>query len=312
MSDRMTLFERRQRILGFLREQSGVKVTELAQLFNVSEGTIRNDLRALDQTGQLTRVRGGAVVRDGRRFMSPAFADRVRVNSDAKQSIARWAANTIEDGDAILLDASTTVFAMVPFLQDLHNLTIVTNGIEVGLALAQNPAHAVILIGGILRPDGTSVVGHLGEKILDELHIKTAFVSCSGFSVDAGLTEVDIQEVQLKRKMIYCAERVVALIDSSKFGKVDLTSFASLDEISHIFTDDALEPQYVDQLRPTCTALTVCRNGTALPYDPCEDEPGSPEAYGQRTLASRADAGAVRSEVRDGLVPELSRNTKES
>jgi DeoR/GlpR family transcriptional regulator of sugar metabolism len=198
------------------------------------------------------------------------------VNAEAKQRIARQAANTIEDGDAILLDASTTVFAMVPYLQNCHNLTIVTNGIEVGLALAQNPSHTVILVGGILRPDGTSVVGHLGQRILDALHIKTAFVSCSGFSVEAGLTEVDIQEVQIKSEMIGSAERVVALVDSTKFGKVDLTSFASLQQISHIFTDGHLDPDFVKQLRHTCTDLTVCGDTEASSFNPCEEEPASP------------------------------------
>ena len=97
----------------------------------------------------------------------------------------------------------------------LRNLTIVTNGIEAGLALAKNSSHTVILVGGVLRPDGTSVVGHLGARILENLYVKTALVSCSGFTLQAGLTEADIQQVLLKSKMIGCAERVLALIDST-------------------------------------------------------------------------------------------------
>lgn len=268
----MTTFGRRQRILDLLRKQSGIKVTELAHLLNVSAGTIRNDLTALEKAGQLTRVRGGAVLRDQNRFMSPAFAARVQVNAEAKQRIARQAAGMVEDGDSILLDASSTVFAMVPYLQDRHNLTIITNGIESGLALARNPSHAVILIGGMIRPDGTSVVGPLGEKILEDLHVKMAFVSCSGFSVEAGLTEVDIHEVQLKKRMIRCAERVVALIDSSKFGRVDLTSFASLEQVAHIVTDNHLNPQFVPQLRQICTHLTICADGSAVSFNPCDEQ----------------------------------------
>jgi DeoR/GlpR family transcriptional regulator of sugar metabolism len=274
----MILFERRQGILNLLREQSGIKVAELARRFGVSEGTIRNDLNALEGEGRLTRVRGGAVPRDGHRFVSRSFADRARTNAEAKRRIARRAAELVEDGDSILLDASTSVFAMVPYLQDRRNLTVVTNGIEVGLALAQNPSHTVILVGGVVRPNGTSVVGHLGGKILDEMHIKTAFVSCSGFSVEAGLTEVDIQEVQLKKKMIGSAERVMALIDSSKFGKVDLTSFASLEQVSHIFTDSDVPPYFIEQLRRTCTTLTVCDETTASSFVPCTETQGSNSA----------------------------------
>jgi len=268
----VTTFERRQRIFDLLRERSGVKVTKLAKLLDVSEGTIRNDLNALEEAGQLTRVRGGAVAKNDHRTRIPAFADRAQLHADAKQWMARRAVNMIEDGDSILLDASSTAFYIAPLLQDFRNLTIVTNGIEVGLTLAQNLSYTVILVGGVIRPDGTSVVGHLGGKILEDLHIKTAFVSCSGFSVEAGLTEVDIQEVQVKKQMIRCAERVVALIDSSKFGKVDLTSFASLEQVSHVFTDSNVDPKFIEQLRQTCTALTVCGEDTASSFTLCDEE----------------------------------------
>ena len=268
----MTIFERRQRILGFLRERPGIKVPELAKLLKASEGTIRNDLRALENAGELTRVRGGAVVRDGRDFISPAFGARSQVNAAAKKRIGRWAAGMVEDGDSVLLDSSSTVFHIAPFLLDRSNLTIITNGIEVAYALAENPTHTIILIGGVLRPDQALTVGYLGEKILENLHIKTAFVSCSGFSVETGLTQVDIQEAQLKSRMIESAERVVALIDSTKFGKVDLTPFATVEQISHILTDSELAPRYIDAIRQTCANLTVCGENTTSTYTSCSQE----------------------------------------
>jgi ribose transport system substrate-binding protein len=180
----------------------------------------------------------------------------------------------VEDGDSVLLDSSTTVFHIAPFLRDRSRLTVITNGIEVAFALGQNPTHTIILIGGILRPDRALVVGYLGERILEDLHIKTAFVSCSGFSVESGLTQVDIQEAQLKSKMLESAERVVALIDSSKFGQVDLTPFATIDRVSHILTDSDLDPRYIDELRQTCTNLTICGENTISSYTPCSEELG--------------------------------------
>ncbi|MGD9316485.1 MAG: substrate-binding domain-containing protein [Anaerolineae bacterium] len=268
----MTTYERRQRILGLLREQPGIRVPELAKLLSVSEGTIRNDLRALEKAGELTRVRGGAVVRDGRDFISPAFGARAEVNTTAKKRIARWAAEMVEDGDSVLLDSSSTVFHIAPFLLDRANLTIITNGIEVAYALAENPTHTIILIGGVLRPDRALTVGYLGEKILENLHIKTAFVSCSGFSVETGLTQVDIQEAQLKSRMIGSVERVVALIDSTKFGKVDLTPFATVEQVSHILTDSDLAPRYIDDLRQTSANLTVCGENTTSTFTPSSQE----------------------------------------
>jgi ribose transport system substrate-binding protein len=292
----MTAFERRQRILDLLRDQPGIKVTDLAQRLGVSEGTIRNDLSALEKEGVLRRVRGGAVLRQRHRFVSPSFAARVQVNADAKEWIARRAADMVKDGDSILMDASTTVFAMVPHLEGLRNLTVVTNGIEIALALAQC-SHSVILVGGMVHSEGASVVGHLGEKILRDLHIKTAFTSCSGFSVDVGLTEIDMQEEQVKRQMIQGAEQVIALIDSSKFGKVDLTSFASLDQIAHILTDSRLDPQYIDQLRYTDVVLTVCGEQTASRFTPWREE----KDHFQIGFANLGESMPFAIDVRRGL-----------
>jgi ribose transport system substrate-binding protein len=268
----MTTFQRRQRILDLLREQPGIRVPEMARLLQVSEGTIRNDLRALEQADELTRVRGGATVRDRREFISREFGARTKTNATSKQRIARWAADMVEDGDSVLLDASSSVFHIAQFLMTRSNLTVVTNGIEVAYALAQNPTHTIILIGGVLRPDRALTVGYLGERILENLHIKTAYVSCSGFSVETGLTQVDIQEAQLKSRMIESAERVVALIDSTKFGKVDLTPFATVEQVSHILTDSDLAPHHIDDIRQTCINLTVCGKNTTSTYAPCSQE----------------------------------------
>jgi DeoR/GlpR family transcriptional regulator of sugar metabolism len=153
----LTTFERQQRLIEMIRQQPGIRVPELARLLGVSEGTIRNDLRSLSQAGRLKRVRGGAIV-DGHGLaaQSPAFTARARVSEEAKRRIARWAAELVEDGDTLLFDASTTVYYLAEFLKDRRNLTIVTNGIEIARSLAQTLPQ-VILLGGIMRADGTSV-----------------------------------------------------------------------------------------------------------------------------------------------------------
>lgn len=112
------------------------------------------------------------------------------------------------------------MYCMAQFLQDCHNLTVVTNGIEGGRKLAQNSSNTVMLLDGVLRPDGTLVTDLVSEHFLKDLHIKTAFVSCAGFTPEAGLTELDVRDAQLKSQMIAAASSVVALIDSTKFGKM--------------------------------------------------------------------------------------------
>lgn len=295
----MLPLERQASILQLLRQTPGITVSELAQMLQVSEGTIRNDLKALESAGKIQRVRGGAIVPDHHTFISPTFAARAHTNVRAKECIARWAAELVEDGDSIMLDASTTVYAMVPYLQKRKNLTVITNGIEIALALAKNLSHTVILIGGKVRPDGTSVGGSLGEQIVRNLHARTAFVSCTGFSASAGLTEVDLPEVELKRLMIQSADRVVALIDSSKFGRVDLTSFASIDQISHVFTDDHIAPAYIEELRQTQAQLTVCGEESASTYSPSRHQP-KPKRY-KIGFANLSDSLPFAADVRRGL-----------
>lgn len=264
----MTTYERRQTILRMLQENASVKVTELAHHLNVSEGTIRNDLEALDKERQLVRVRGGAVARDQNLIPSYAINARARVNMDAKRRIAQWAAGMVESGDSMLLDASTTVYHMAAFLKDRQNLTVVTNGLEVARLLAENPTNTVILLGGILKNDGSAVVGGISETILKALHIQNAFVSASGFSIEAGLMENDIQEAQLKSMMIKAAGRTIALLDTSKFGKLRLAPFAALKSIDHIVTDNEVSPQIADQLSRANIHLTICSETTVTTYPP--------------------------------------------
>jgi ribose transport system substrate-binding protein len=268
----LTTFERRQRLLELLRIQPGVRVPELAAILSVSQGTVRNDLEALAENNQVTRVHGGAVLADDRPLSSPSFFSRAHQNEASKLMIARWAAELVEDGDSILLDASTTVCYIARYLKDRRKLRVITNGIEVARLLAGNPSNTVVLVGGVLNTDGSSITGPLGEQFYQDLHIQKAFVSGSGFTLEAGLTEVHIYEAKLKSKAISSANTVIALVDSSKFGKVDLTPFARIEQIDHLFTDNNLSQAWIGQLKQSCLTFTVCASDIANSFTPCSKE----------------------------------------
>ena len=252
--------DRRQRLLLLLNKQSRISVAELAVILAISPRTVSGDLRALASEGQSVRIRGDEVLFDragpGRNGDSSAF--RSQMHQDAKRSIARWAAGLVKNGDTILMDASTTAFNMVPFLAERRGLVVLTNGIEAGRCLAENTSNTVLLVAGIIRSDGSAVVGPLYEPVLRNRHIAAAFVSCKGFSLAAGLTEADPNEAAIKSQMIPLAQSVVALIDSSKFGQVYQTPFARADQVTHIFSDDGLEPYWVQQVQEASIVLTRC------------------------------------------------------
>lgn len=243
-----------------------MRVPELAEALDVSEGTIRNDLLALDEDRQLMRVRGGAVAIEDTPEPERQISQRAQINSDSKKRLARWASGMVESGDVILLDASTTVLAMADYLRDRDHLTVVTNGIEIARRMAKNPTNTVILPGGMLRTDGNALTGTIGERLLKELHIHTAFVSCTGFSLESGFMENDIQEVEIKRLMVQAAQQIVMLVDSTKWGKLGLTPFMSLDAVQYLVTDRDIPPGVVAALSGGNTNVIVCGEKTTANY----------------------------------------------
>lgn len=260
----MTSFERRHLLIELLRKQPGVRVSEMAETLGVSEGTIRNDLNALEAEGRLTRYHGGAILREQTEFINTTFSARHQEHSPEKMIISQRAAELVNDGDSVLLDASSTVYYLSLAIQNRQRLRVVTNGLDSARLLAKNPSNSVFLIGGVLHQDGSSVTGLFSQQIINELHTQKAFVSCSGFSLERGMTEVHFEEAQLKRKAIESATQLIALIDSSKFGKEDLTSFASARQITHLYTDSGLTTDWATRLNQAGIEHTICDNKLAV------------------------------------------------
>lgn len=268
------VFERHQKILDFLKDRTSISVTELSEMLDVSEGTIRNDLQALDAKGQLHRVRGGAVAPTQFAAHGNPIRAKAQINAEQKQWIAQWASGQIDSGDVILLDASTTVLYIAQFLVDRTNLTVVTNGLEVARILAANPTNTVILVGNILQPDGNTIVGTADQAMLQALKIRTGFVSSVGFSIEMGLLERDPQEAQLKQQVISACQKKIALIDSSKVGKGALTPFATLNDIDHVVTDVNMAADTIEAIRKTATHVTICSEQSVATYASYESNGG--------------------------------------
>jgi ribose transport system substrate-binding protein len=266
-------YRRRQTIQALLKERGELSIDQLVLALGVSPNTVRNDLNAMAADGMVRRLRGGAAPAEQQNgagsLINRAFAARCASHPEAKRVIARWAAELVEDGDSILLDASSSVFYLVELLRERNNLTVVTSGIEAGRLLAHNPSNTVFLLGGQIRPDGQLVTSIVGEEFLRDLHIKTGFVSCSGFTPQAGLTEWSLSEAHLKRQMVAAVGSVVALVDSSKFGRVDLAPFATLGQIAHLYTESSPSAEWISAIQEACADLTVCAPHGVSRYASC-------------------------------------------
>lgn len=230
--------ERRRQIAYRLEQQQRVTVSELVQHFSVSEVTIRKDLAWLETQKLAVRTHGGAILASANRNPNEMdFEVRARLQTHEKERIGEAAANCVRDGETIALDASTTALAMVPFLGIKSELTVMTNGLQTAIQLNQFSSVSVLIPGGMLRQKSFSLVGTWGKSILQQIHISKAFVGARGLTMREGLTDVNGDEVELKREIVASAKEVIAVIDSSKWDQIAFATFCPLERLKLIITD---------------------------------------------------------------------------
>ncbi|WP_404455021.1 DeoR/GlpR family DNA-binding transcription regulator [Oceanobacillus kapialis] len=240
--------ERRNLILTQLQKEKRLAVKELAHSLNVSEATLRTDLNIMEEEGLLTRTHGGAVLNES---TSPknSFTERAMRNIEYKQSITNKAIELIQYKSSILLDASTTALELARKLKETDiRLTVVTNGLSTAIELKENPNINVIVLGGIARIGSMALEGLIGSAILNKINIDIMFTSASGFTVEDGLTDFNVYEVELKKQMIEKADKLVTLIDHTKIGKSSISSFATTDQIDTFITDKKLSDELTKEL----------------------------------------------------------------
>lgn len=235
--------ERRMKILELLQKKQRATVKELSEAVHASEATLRTDLNIMEQEGLLIRTHGGAMIDDtitnANLKTEHTFVERERKNRDQKMLIGMKAFELIQNRQCILLDASSTALELAKILKDKNiRLTVVTNGINAALELKENPSITVILLGGMLRMGSVAVEGTLGSQILNQINIDAIFTSARGFTIEDGLTDFNVYEVELKKKMIQSASKVIALLDHTKIGKSSLAGFAETEQIHAIVTDN--------------------------------------------------------------------------
>ncbi len=237
-----------------MREGGGLSVAELSQRFDVSEVTIRTDLRALSSRDLLIRPRGRALAMGASPELT--FDIRRQLHAEEKDRIGRCAAALVTPGDTIALDASTTALAMLPYLKRLPELTLVSNSLKVALSLLDAPQVHLIVPGGYLRRESISLVGQTGSLLAD-LHVRTGFFGAWGLTIENGLTDVNLEEVNTKRRLIERCQRAVGLVDSHKWGQVAAATFARLDQVQQIITDVAAPADLVEEVRRCGVEVTL-------------------------------------------------------
>jgi DeoR/GlpR family transcriptional regulator of sugar metabolism len=238
----------RLRVIGLLvRERGSVRVGELAERFGMTDETIRRDLARMEEMGILERSYGGAVAPRG--DSETTYSGRLLEQSAAKMAIAARAAELVEDGDALIIDAGTTTLCLVRCLAGRRDLFVATNAVTHAVELASNSRISVVVIGGLLRPSTFGAVGDLGVGMLADLHVKRTFLAIHSLSSTAGLTGPRLDEVGIKRAMMKAATEVVLLADHSKVGRESLVRVAPVEAVARVITSEGVDPGEVRAIR---------------------------------------------------------------
>ena len=235
--------ERKLQIIEYLAQFKKATVQQLCNYFNVSSATIRNDLRDLDLKGQITRTHGGAMMREQAGF-EPDIRSRELEHVAEKKQIAVLALTLVEDGDTIAIDTGTTTLELARALCGRKALTVVTNDMKIALTLEECEGVNVVVMGGTLRRHFHSTVGDAGRAMIANLRVDKAFMGANSFSIAEGASTPDLHTAETKRAMIQIAGKVIVLCGSEKLGRRSFATFAAIDEIDALVTD-----QIDDQLR---------------------------------------------------------------
>lgn len=242
----MLAIERRNEILEKLQTDRRVVVSELSQLYDVSEETIRRDLEKLVNDGYAIKSYGGAVINENVNIELP-FNIRKNRNIVGKQHIADLVSKVVKDGDSLMLDASSTAVYIAKTLQEKgkKNLTIITNSIEIIIELFDVQDWTILSTGGASREGSFALVGPQTDKMIRSYHVDKAIISCKGVDASAGMTDSDELHANNKATMLAAAKERILAIDSSKFDKIAFTEIGTLDDLTMVITDEKPEERWL-------------------------------------------------------------------
>lgn len=243
----LSITDRHRLILQKLQEQGRVHIPALIKEMKVSGVTIRKDLKLLEDKGLLFRTRGGASITNP--YTSERhISEKEFIHSDKKARIAEAAEKLIDGSDSIMIGSGTTVFALAHRLHPKRQLTVITPAVKVTLELCNRPNIEVLQLGGLIRPNSSSVAGAYAEDILKDISCGILFLGVDGIDLDFGLSITNLAEATLNQRMIQSADAVAILADSSKFGRRGLGRVCDLDAVRYIITDSGAPAKIVKEL----------------------------------------------------------------
>jgi DeoR family transcriptional regulator, glycerol-3-phosphate regulon repressor len=247
--------KRHREILRLLGEQGTVTIAGLAERLGVSPETVRRDVKPLTDDGMVVKMHG-AIGLPSMAGEAP-FERRMRENAEAKKMIARMVADTIRDGDSVMVDTGTTTSFLARELLGHRRLTVVTNSSDIARTLATVNDNRVYMAGGELRSDSGAAFGVSAIEFVSRFSVTHAVISAGAIQADNGVMDHDLAEAEFARMVLSRGQRSVVVTDHTKFGRRGLVQVCDFSGFSELATDWPPESDVADALATAGTRLVV-------------------------------------------------------
>lgn len=244
----MLAIERRNEILERLQTEKKVVVSELSQIYKVSEETIRRDLEKLENDGYAIKSYGGAVLNENAN-LDLSFDERKNKNVLGKQKIAELISNLVHDGERLMLDASSTAVVIAKKLKEKNNLTVITNSVEIIVELFEKQDWYVLSTGGVAKEKSFALVGPQTDRMLKNYHVDKAIISSKGIDVLEGFADSDELHAGNKRTMLECATERILAVDHSKFDQIAFSKIGDFSMLTTVVTDEKPKDKWLKLFR---------------------------------------------------------------
>ena len=241
--------ERLERLKNLLIKSNGIGIKELAKILDVTEMTIRRDLKSLLETGDAVIVRGVAVYRPKAVSVEAqvySIEDQKKVMEEEKEEIGKKAAELLVVGDVVFLDVGTTVEKLVLSMEDNMQITAMCFAANTLFQLQKKNISQIIMGGGYYHPSSTVFESEAIIPIMNGLRATKAFIAPAAVDMDLGLTCSVPYDKTIKELEIKNSQKVIALITSNKFGKVKSTQFGTWNDVDVVITDKGIPKEWVD------------------------------------------------------------------
>lgn len=252
----MLAVTRKNKIKDILNEKKSITVTELSKTFDVTEETIRRDLKFLEDEGFLTRTYGGAFIQSGVENNVTLELRKVAYTK-SKDVIAKQCHKLIHNGDSIFLDASTTALFIAQAISNMR-LTVVTNSLLIIDQLTDLDNIRLVCVGGTLSRDHKAFQGNTAIQTLNTLYLDKTFMSCRSVSMEHGVTDSSEGMAMIRQKLLKRSNEIYLIADYSKFDKTSFIHICDFEDLTGVVTDKVLNQTWKTFLAKKNTTLISC------------------------------------------------------